>query len=114
MDRVKPITIRDNEKGVEYTLQFNRESVLFTNNQGFRASDLTDNLEGMLPILFYGAFRMHHKDVARNKTNALLDELAPVSQDFVVRLLELYAEPRNALVNDEPTERKNSNLTVEL
>lgn len=114
MDRVKPITIRDNEKGVEYTLQFNRESVLFTNNQGFRASDMTDNLEGMLPILFYGAFRMHHKDVARNRTNALLDEIAPVSQDFVVRLLELYAEPRNALVNDEPTERKNSNLTVEM
>lgn len=114
MDRVKPITIRDNEKGVEYTLQFNRESVLFTNNQGFRASDMTDNLEGMLPILFYGAFRMHHKDIARNRTNALLDEIAPVSQDFVVRLLELYAEPRNALVNDEPTERKNSNLTVEM
>ena len=114
MDRVKPITIRDNEKGIEYTLQFNRESVLFTNNQGFRASDMTDHLEGMLPILFYGAFRMHHKDIARNRTNALLDEIAPVSQDFVVRLLELYAEPRNALVNDEPTERKNSNLTVEM
>lgn len=115
MERVKPIVIRDAEKGVEYTLQFNRESVLFTNNQGFRASDMTDNLEGMLPILFYGAFRMHHKEVARNKTNALLDELAPVSQDFVVRLLELYAEPRNALVNDNPdAERKNSNLTVEL
>ena len=115
MEKVKPIVIRDNEKGIEYTLQFNRESVLFTNNQGFRASDMTDNLEGMLPILFYGAFRMHHQNVARNRTNALLNELAPVSQDFVIRLLELYAEPRNALVSDDPEEEsKNSNLTVEM
>ena len=115
MDRVKPIIIRDAEKGVEYTLQFNRESALFTNNQGFRPSDMTDNLEGMLPILFYGAFRMHHKDVSRHRTNQLLEELIPVSQEFLTRLVELYAEPRNALVNDNPTEeRKNPNLTVDL
>lgn len=114
MDRVKPIVIRDNEKGVEYTLQFNRESALFTNNQGFKPSEMTDNLEGMLPILFYGAFRMHHKDVARSKTNALLEELLPLSDEFLTRLIELYAEPRQALVNNEPAERKNPNLTVEL
>lgn len=116
MDRVKPITIRDNEKGVEYTLQFNRESVQFTNMQGFRLSDLTDNPEGMLPILFYGAFRMHHKNVSRQKTDDILwNEIAPVPQDFVIRLIDLYCEPRNALIGDETTEEpKNSKMTVEL
>lgn len=114
MDRVKPIVIRDNEKGVEYTLQFDFASAKFTNNQGFKISEMSDNIEVMLPILFYGAFRMHHKDVARNKTDALLQEISPVSQDFVIRLLELYSEPRSVLVSDEPVERKNSNLTVEL
>ena len=115
MERVKPIIIRDAEKGVEYTLQFNRESVKFTNMQGFKLSELTDNPEVMLPILFYGAFRWHHKDVSRQRTDKMLwDEISPVPQDFVVRLMDLYLEPRDSLINDEPSEeRKNSNLTVE-
>lgn len=111
---MKPIKITDSEKGIEYTLEFNRESVIFTNNQGFKASELTDNLEGMLPILFYGAFRMHHRDISRQKTDKMLwEDIGEVSQDFIVRLVELYTEPRNALIKDD-AKPKNSNLTVEL
>ena len=116
MDRVKPIVIRDRENGIEYTLQFNRSSVEFTNSQGFKMSELMDNVETMLPILFYGAFRMHHRNIARSTTDKMLwEEISPVSQDFIVRLIDLYTEPRQALINDDPeAERKNPNMTVEL
>ena len=115
---IKPIILTDTDTGDRYELEFSLESVKFTNRQGFKASELQDNPEEMLPILFFGAFRMHHKNVSRAQTDdILLNKLGGLTDTAAARLLELYAAPRNALVRaddaDEDAE-KNARMTVEL
>lgn len=112
--KVNPIIMT--YEGKEYTLEFNRESAVFINSRGFKPSEFFDNLEEMLPILFYGAFRMHHKDVSRSMSDKILLEKANgLSTEVVNRLMELYAAPRNALIrDDDPADSKNAEVTFTL
>lgn len=116
-ERVEPIKLTDTDTGEEYILEFNRESVIFTNRQGFKLNEFGDNSMEMLPILFYGAFRMHHRNVARNRTDKILfEDLGGLPSAAVERLLLLYNAPHNALIHndDEEGEVKNAKMTVQL
>lgn len=110
---VKPIVLKT--KDTEYTLEFNRESVKFAEMRGFIVEDVTNFPMLKVPELFFYAFRMHHKNVARDKTDKILDELGGLPEGFVARLVELYSEPYNFLIESaEGEERKNSKWTVEM
>lgn len=117
-ERVNPIILRDKDTGEEYTLEFSRDSVIFTNKQGFKPSEIDDNFEEMLPILWFGAFRMHHKNVSRARTDAILfNELHGVSDKMLERLVHLYRAPRRAMIrveDDEDGASKNANTTMEV
>lgn len=110
---IKPIVLTDNNENKQYTLEFNRDSVVFTNRMGFKQSEFMDNMEEMLPILFFGAFRMHHKNISRAQTDKIMETLGGLSDAFVARLIELYAQPRQALMNAEVDYSKNVTMTVE-
>lgn len=115
---IKPITLTDTDTGDRYELEFSLDSVKFTNRQGFKLSEMYDNTEEMLPILFFGAFRMHHKNLSRAQTDEILfKKLGGLTDTVAARLIELYAAPRAALVRsddeDEDAE-KNARMTVEL
>lgn len=117
-DIVKPIIINDPESGKEYTLEFNRDSVIYTNRQGFKKSEAADNGEEMIPILFHGAFHMHHPEMKRSETDKILFEgIGGLSTEALLRLINLYSVPLETLVYDEEkagSERKNSKMTVSL
>lgn len=51
--------------GTEYTLEFTRRTVEQMEREGFVAGDITDKPMIMLPTLFAGAFKAHHKFVKR-------------------------------------------------
>ena len=104
---VKPIMLTVEESGDEYTLEFSKESVIFTNRQGFKISEFQDNMEEMLPILWYGAFRMHHKNVSRQKTDKLLEDIGGLTSEAAERLIMLYGQPRKSLFRDEEEEPEN-------
>ena len=113
---VKPIIIKNTEDGVEYTLEFNRESVVFAEMRGFKIEDLGEYPMTKIPELFFYAFRMHHKNISRDKTDKILfSELGGIPEGMLERLAELYAQPFNALsvVEEEGEERKNSKFQVE-
>lgn len=114
---VKPIIIKNTEDGVEYTLEFNRESVKFAEMRGFKIDDLGEYPMTKIPELFFYAFRMHHKNVSREKTDKILfEELGGIPEGMLERLAELYAQPFEALtiVNEEEgEERKKSKFQVE-
>ena len=106
---VKPIEIDNPTTGQHYTLEFNRASVEWAENRGFDISALGNGkiLSG-ISDLFYYAFRMHHKNVARAKTDALLDALGGVTDapdGLFARLGELYSEGFNTLTDksENPT-----------
>lgn len=116
---IKPICITDSETGEKYTLEFNRESVLFAERNGFNIDDIDIHPMTRIPELFFYAFRMHHKFIKREKTDEILFDkekgLGGMPEGMLNRLGELYAAPFNAFKRDEEdTEGKNSRMTVEM
>lgn len=107
---MKPIILKD--KDTEYTLEFNREAIAFSEMRGFKIGDVSDFPMTKVPELFFYAFRMHHKNVARDKTDKILEEMGGLPEGFVARLVELYTAPFDFLL--EGGERKNSKWTVEM
>ena len=113
-EKVKPIVLRNTETNDEYVLEFNKDSVRFAEDRGFRLVDLDNFPATKIPEFFFYAFRMHHKNVQRNKTDKMLEEdLGGMSPKFLQRLVELYNETLNELVVEEG-EVKNPKMEIEL
>ena len=114
-EQVKPIIIHDAENEIDYTLEFNRESVRFAEARGFDIDDVGKYPMTKIPELFYYAFRMHHRNVSREKTDRILfEDLGGLPEGCAERLGALYAAPFEALSNKEGKTGKNSKVTVEL
>lgn len=114
-EQVKPIVIHDTEAGMDYTLEFNRESIRFAEARGFDIDDVGKYPMSKLPELFFYAFRMHHKNVSREKTDRILfDDLGGLPKGVAERLGALYAAPFEALSQNEEKQVKNPKVTVEL
>ena len=113
-EKINPIILHDTEEGVDYTLEFNRESVRFAEARGFDISDVGKFPMTKLPELFYYAFRMHHKSVSREKSDRILfDYLGGMPDGMAERLGALYSAPFDALTASEE-KSKNARITVEL
>lgn len=113
-ERLNPIILHDAEEGVDYTLEFNRETVRFAEARGFDISDVGKFPMTKLPELFWYAFRMHHKSVSREKADRILfDYLGGMPDGMAERLGALYSEPFGALTADEG-KIKNARITVEM
>ena len=109
---MKPIVLKS--KDTEYTLEFNRESIKFAEMRGFKIEEVAEYPMTKIPELFFYAFRMHHKNVAREKTDKILfEEMGGVPEGLIERLAELYTEPFETLTVKEE-ERKNSKWSVEM
>lgn len=111
-DRPNPIKITDPDTSDVYTLDFDRASVKFAEQRGFKIMDCQDSPETGIAALFFYAFRKNHKNVARDKTDKMLEELGGLLPEEVNRLQELYTASISSLNLDG--ERKNARLRVEL
>ena len=116
-EKIKPLVLTDNETGEKYVLEFSRESVRFAEMRGFDVEDLGKYPMTKIPELFFYAFRMHHRNIARERTDRMLfDDLKGLSAAAIERLVMLYAAPFEALsdIESESGEAKNARMTVEL
>lgn len=109
--KVKPIIIRDTEANEEYTLEFNRETVKFAENRGFKLEDLDNYPMSKVPEFFWYAFRMHHKRISLADAEEILKKIGGMTGAIAQRLMELWVETYNTLGTEE---EKNPNVTVEL
>ena len=112
--KVNPMRITDPDTNDVYVLEFSRESVRFAEQRGFKISELTDFPQTNIPALWFFAFRKNHKEVARDKTDKLLEELGGLTSREIGRLAELYNQTNESLIISEENGRKNCRLTVEL
>ena len=113
MDKLKPMVITDPEAGKEYTLEFSRKSVVKAEQAGLDINQLESKSMTMIPLLFWGAFLMHHPHMTREQTDKILfDGLGGLSTDEMVHLGKLYAEPFNTLVASEEEGANPRKLTV--
>ena len=114
-EQVKPIIIHDAENEVDYILEFNRESIRFAEARGFDIDDVGKYPMTKIPELFFYAFRMHHKNISREKTDRILfEDLGGLPEGAAERLGALYAAPFEALSNKDEKKAKNSKVTVEM
>jgi len=113
-EQVKPIVLHDEDNGVDYTLEFNRETIKFAEQRGFDISDVGRFPMTKLPELFFYAFRMHHKNISRERTDRILfDDLGGMPEGMAERLGALYSAPFEALNNASGEAGKNRRMTVE-
>ena len=95
-------------KGTKYTLEFTRRTVEQMEREGFVAEDLKSKPVTMLPTLFAGAFKAHHKFVKPDVIDEIYSKMTNKA-DLIAKLAEMYNEPIMALI-DEPVE-SSENLT---
>jgi len=114
-ERITPVKFTDNDTGNSYELDFCRESVKFAEARGFKRSDVFEYPVTKFPEFWFYAFRMHHKDLARNKTDALYEKMGGFTEKLMTRLLDLYDQASTSNnIQDEEDLAKNAKVTVEL
>lgn len=115
MEKVKPIIIRFGEDE-EYTLDFNRESIAFAEDRGFKLENAGDFPMTKFPELFYYAMRANHRKLAKNQTDAILARLGGLTPKMLERLGELYVQAINSnnVLQDDEDLAKNGSVTVEM
>ena len=111
-ERPNPMRITDPDTNEVYTLDFDRAGVKFAEQRGFKIMGIQDAPETAISDLFFYAFRKNHKNVARDKTDKILDDLNGLTTEEVNRLQELYSASISSLNVDG--DRKNSRMKVEL
>lgn len=114
-EKVNPIRLTDNETGNVYELDFDRASIDFAERRGFKIREVQDYPVSLVPEMFYYAFRKNHKNVSRQKTDAIFDELGGLTPAMLDRLIALYNQGAlSHIIRDDEGEVKNSRMTVEL
>lgn len=116
VEEVRPVVITDTETGEKYVLEFNAESVKFAEERNFKTDDVFQKAVSTIPEFFYYAFRMHHKYLPKDKVMRIYNELLPLPEGLIKRLLELYYIPLEGILGtkENGNEPKNSRMTVEL
>lgn len=102
------------ENGDTYVLEFSRASVKFAEQRGFDIGELTKFPQTNIPAFWFYAFRKNHQNMARTKTDEILEELGGLTPEELERLVQLYNQPTESLLITEEGGRKNSRMTVEL
>lgn len=101
-ESLKPMVITDPDEGKEYTLEYSRKSVVKAEQAGLDVNQLESKSMTMIPLLFWGAFLMHHPHITKDQADHILfDGLGGLSEEELAHLGKLYAEPLQTLVASE-------------
>lgn len=95
-------------KGNEYTLEFNRKTVRRMEEGGFVVD--TNKPATMITELFKGAFQMHHRRIAPELVEEIWDAQKK-KDDLLSVLVQMYAEPIAALMDEDAEEGEDENPT---
>lgn len=97
--------------GKDYTLEYTRDSVRTMERQGFVADRLMEAPMTMLPDLFAGAFIAHHPFVKRKTINEIFEHIGSKTE-LIAKLVEMYNEPLQTLLEDNEEAEGNVEWTA--
>ena len=101
-ERLNPMVITDPDGSREYTLEFSRKTVSKVEQAGLDINKIDSQSMTMIPLLFWGAFLMHHPHMTREQTDKILfDGLGGLNEMEMEHLGKLYAAPFQALVSTD-------------
>jgi len=112
-EKLNPMVITDPENGREYTLEFSRRSISKVEQAGFNINLIETQSMTMIPLMFWGAFLMHHPQMTREQTDKILfDGLGGLSEEEMGYLGRLYAVPFESLIASEDKEANPRKMAV--
>lgn len=94
----KQIIIEYNNK--EYTLEFNRASVMKLETLGFDITKVSERPLNSISLLFYGAFLMDQPHTKKELTDEILSTMKNVNA-LLGKLVEMYNEPIKFLADED-------------
>ena len=86
----------------QYTLEFSRRTQTTMERNGFRIDQLGDQPQTMIPMLFRGAFIMHHPRIKEEEVNRIYKLLGD-KEELIKALVDCYSDT-TATLFDEPEE----------
>lgn len=86
--------------GKTYTLEFNRKTAASLEKSGFSVEELTSKPNVMIPMLFHGAFLMHHPNTKGETKESIFEKLGSRTK-LVQTLAEMYAETYSTLLDSD-------------
>lgn len=99
-------TIKFDYDGKHYVLCYTRESVRQIEAQGFVLERLKDKPQTMIPLLFYGAFAVHHRGIKRKLVDEIWEKIK--GEEILAALIEMYSATISDLLGaDDETESPN-------
>lgn len=97
--KLSPMIITDPDSGREYTLEFNRKSIVKAEQSGLDVNKFESSSMTMIPTMFWAAFQWHHPHMTKEQTDEILfDKLGGLSEKEMEHLAKLYAEPFQTLI----------------
>ena len=100
-------------KGKEYTLEYTRSTARAVEQMGYKNDELADMPVTMIPLLVYGAFMRHHRDLKQKEMDEIYDNIVGKvgkegEEGFINVLREMYAETANTLMEDTAVDEGNA------
>lgn len=91
--------------GTAYTLEYSRRSQSTMERNGFVMDELTTKPQTMIPLLFRGAFMMHHPRIKEEDVNAIYKRLGDKTE-LISALVECYQSATETLFEDPEDDSK--------
>ena len=99
-------TIGFTYEGKDDTLEFTRRTIKQMEDEGFVAKNIDDRPMTLLPALFAGAFKAHHRFVKQDVIDEIYANM-PNKDKLIEKLAEMYNEPILALMEEPEDSAKN-------
>jgi hypothetical protein len=93
-------------EGKEYTLEYTRRTIKQMEDEGFVARNIDDKPMTLLPALFAGAFKAHHRFVKPDVIDEIYAHM-PDKEKLIEKLAEMYNEPIVSLMEEPEDSAKN-------
>ena len=92
--------------GKDYTLEYTRRTIKQMEDEGFVARNIDDKPMTLLPALFAGAFKAHHRFVKQYMIDEIYANM-PSKDKLIEKLAEMYNEPIISLMEEPEDSAKN-------
>ncbi|MDD6566983.1 MAG: DUF5055 domain-containing protein [Parafannyhessea umbonata] len=108
----KKITLTDPKTKVAYTLEYDRDSVVYAESLGFDMTRAESSYATDMVTLFRAGFHKNHPGVSKDVIYGIWDRV-PDKQGLLGVLIEMFGEPLQALLV-EPKDGDKGNVSWEV
>ena len=92
--------------GKDYILEYTRRTIRQMEDEGFVAKQIDDKPMTLLPALFAGAFKAHHRFVKQEVIDQIYENM-PNKDKLIEKLAEMFNEPIMSLMEEPKDSEKN-------